>query len=232
MKNKKRIIFTSVLTIMVCLAIVSGSTYALFTDNDTSVNVAITAGDFSVKATPVDGDDNDTDVDFTIGSDLEDSNGNKLSPIGTAEFKDNKIQLSNMVPGDHVTFKVDVTNEGTVAAACRVVIKQETVTPPANSGISNEDANKLWNALTVTIKHGDTVLVDNKKVSEMTLDSNNEIDLNDSFILDAKNGTTTSATFEIKISFPNANDNNDYIGTGCGLTYAVYATQYNKPQNP
>lgn len=47
---KKNIILSSVLTILLCVSLIAGSTFALFT-SESSVNIAVTAGNVEVVAT-------------------------------------------------------------------------------------------------------------------------------------------------------------------------------------
>ena len=46
---KKKILLSSILTIALCLSIIAGSTYALFTSS-ADVNVAVTAGNVELTA--------------------------------------------------------------------------------------------------------------------------------------------------------------------------------------
>ena len=104
MKNK--IIISSILTIAMCLSLIAGSTFALFTSNS-EVNVAVTSGTV------------DVDVDasnLTIGSTLG-------TALGTANLTDNVITLTNLVPGDFVTFTLTITNKSNVTVNYRALVK-------------------------------------------------------------------------------------------------------------
>ena len=103
MKNK--IILSSILTIALCLSMIAGSTFALFTSNS-EVNVTISSAkvDINVEASePV--------YKSTLGGTL-----------GSAKLEDNVITLENLVPGDYVTFTLTVTNNSTVAVNYRALI--------------------------------------------------------------------------------------------------------------
>ena len=109
---KKKIILSSVLTIALCLSLIAGSTFALFTST-AQVNVAVTAGKVEVVATLADlatysmGESTDVSGTFANG--------------GTASFTDAKeLVLSNATPGDKVTFNVKIANESNVAASYRI----------------------------------------------------------------------------------------------------------------
>ena len=49
MKNKKKILFSSVMVIALCLSLIAGSTFALFT-SESKVNIAVTSGTVKVTA--------------------------------------------------------------------------------------------------------------------------------------------------------------------------------------
>ena len=103
MKNK--IILSSILTIALCLSMIAGSTFALFTSNS-EVNVTISSAkvDINVEASePV--------YKSTLGGTL-----------GNAKLEGNVITLENLVPGDYVTFTLTVTNNSTVAVNYRALI--------------------------------------------------------------------------------------------------------------
>ena len=53
MKNKKKILLSSVMVIALCLSLIAGSTFALFT-SESKVNIAVTSGKVDVKASITD----------------------------------------------------------------------------------------------------------------------------------------------------------------------------------
>ena len=106
MKNK--IIISSILTIAMCVSLIAGSTFALFT-SESKVDVAVSSATVSVTATPT------TPV---MGSTLG-------TALGTANAVGNALTLENFVPGDFATFKINVVNDSTVAVKYRTVISAE-----------------------------------------------------------------------------------------------------------
>ena len=106
MKNK--IIISSILTIAMCLSLIAGSTFALFT-SESKVNVAVSSATVSVTATPT------TPV---MGSTLG-------TALGTASANGNSLTLQNFVPGDYATFTINVVNDSTVDVKYRTVITGE-----------------------------------------------------------------------------------------------------------
>lgn len=129
---KKKVIISSIMTIVICLTLIAGSTFALFTSGNT-VNVAVTAGTVDVMATI-------ENEDYT--SDL----GAKL-PESKAEFDNNVLTIQYMVPGDVVTFDIVVTNKSNVSVDYTVLLE--------NLGVVNEGDKDLWDALVVEIDAGD-----------------------------------------------------------------------------
>ena len=106
MKNK--IILSSILTIALCLSMIAGSTFALFT-SEGKVDVSVSSATVSVTATP---------TELKMGSTLG-------SHLGSAIADGNALTLENFVPGDYATFKINVKNDSTVAVKYRTVISAE-----------------------------------------------------------------------------------------------------------
>lgn len=121
---KKKTLLSSILTIALCLSLIAGSTFALFT-SESKVNVAVTAGNVEVVATV---------EDLNLSSTLAAGNLNETS----ATEQDNTITLSKIVPGDVVTFNLRIKNNSDVSIKYRTII-----TKVADDG--------LWNGLEVTI---------------------------------------------------------------------------------
>jgi hypothetical protein len=149
MKAKKKTLFSSICAIVLCLSLMAGSTFALFT-SESKVDISVTSGKVKVTAT-VD--------DMTLYSATTEDTGSlagtiatgshagtyyyeEVSPTftnsGTAEYADGTLTLDRVTPGDKVNFNVGITNESNVNIKYRVLV---TVT----SGL------KLFNALKVKI---------------------------------------------------------------------------------
>ncbi len=121
---KKKIIFSSILSIVLCLSLIAGSTFALFTSEKT-VNVAVTAGKVEITASV---------EELKLGSTLA---AGSLAETSVTEL-DNTITLSKIVPGDFVTFNLRIKNNSDVTVKYRTVIEKV-----ADDG--------LWSGLAVTI---------------------------------------------------------------------------------
>ena len=135
---KNRIIVSSILTIALCLSMIAGSTFALFT-SESKVNVAVTSGKVSVTATAT-----APSVGSTLGT-----------ALGTANANGNEIALENLVPGDFVDFNINVVNSSTVTVKYRTVV---TITGDAAltgalvvsfGGKTAEEASSDWATLAV-----------------------------------------------------------------------------------
>ena len=104
--NKKKALVSAILTIALCLSVIAGATFALFTSND-EVNIAVTSGKVSLTAF--------IDRPSLKLSSLGVAQSGKFAVGGTATFVENdNLALTNIVPGDKATFNIDVTNYSTV----------------------------------------------------------------------------------------------------------------------
>ncbi len=112
---KKKIILSSIAVITLCLCLIAGSTYALFTET-TTVNIAVTAGDLNITAEVV--------KDSEELRSLKDADGEFNRDVfangGDATLENGLLKINRMTPGDAVRFKVVVNNTGNVAAKYHV----------------------------------------------------------------------------------------------------------------
>ncbi len=102
---KSKVLISSILTIVMCLCLIAGSTFAIFS-SESKVNVAVNSATVDVKAVV---------SDLNVGSTLGD-------PLGSAELVDNTLTLINLVPGDYATFSINIDNQSNVAIKFRTVI--------------------------------------------------------------------------------------------------------------
>lgn len=150
---KKKIIVTSVATIIVCLALVMGATYALFTDN-AEVNIAATSGKVDIEAY----------VDQTslekYSLEVDRTAEDTFTNGGTADFNaDGELVLDKVTPGDGVYFDIKIDNDSNVAIQYNVkmiVVYDDTLTQEQVA------ANEAFaNALVAKAKIGTTEYVIN-----------------------------------------------------------------------
>ncbi len=113
MKNKK-VILSSILSLVCCLCLIVGGTFAFFTA-EYKTNIAVNAGTVEVKAWI------DDMVTYTLGEKQAD---NTFALGGTASYDstNNELTLTDIAPGDRVDLNVYVENLGTLATAYRVKV--------------------------------------------------------------------------------------------------------------
>ena len=131
--KKKIALLSSVLTIVVCLAIITGSTFALFTDK-TEMSITVTSADveFNASITDVMLYSAKADADGTLVDEYgkkysyEDrTNEGTFTNGGDAEFDASTgiLAITLITPGDKVDFKINAENTSTVRIQYRYVIK-------------------------------------------------------------------------------------------------------------
>ncbi len=119
----KKIILSSVLSLALCLSLIIGGTYALFTSNSTT-NIAATSGTVDVKATfEIAELYSPTSIDMNgVVSNDKNAASTTFANGGTVTIDGSDVTITNMTPGDKVTFKVDITNNSSVAFLQRIVM--------------------------------------------------------------------------------------------------------------
>ena len=121
---KTKILLSSIFTMAVCLCLIAGSTFALFTSK-VETSIAVTAGNVDVKAvintvpenfTGLSAGDTQTRVSVNEGGTptLEFANG------GTATLTQEKLVIQYVTPGDSVTFYIDVTDTSNVSVKYQI----------------------------------------------------------------------------------------------------------------
>lgn len=149
MKGKKKSLLTSLLAIVLCLSLITGSTFALFTSSD-KVDITVKSGKVKISAAVDNLKLYSATIEETgdVAGTIETGNhaatyyyeevSPKFTNDGTAVYADGTLELDRVTPGDKVTFSVGLTNSSNVNIKYRVVV---TVT----SGL------KLFRALKVKI---------------------------------------------------------------------------------
>ena len=136
---KKRILISSVLTIVLCFSLIVGSTFALFTDVET-FDITVTSGKVDIEAeigdlllfsaqlndgVTIDDINNVNESDYTLVWQRQDV-GN-FANGGTANVDANGIvTVERMTPGDMVAIPVSFTNFSDVAIQYRYKIVKLT----------------------------------------------------------------------------------------------------------
>ena len=126
---KKKVLLSSIATIALCLCLIAGSTFALFTSKS-NVNIAVTAGEVDMvagiaitKLESVKGDVNGTIVDENGNTYSYEEVSPNFTNGGTAEVVGSVLTLDKITPGDKVTFEISGTNNSNVALQYRYVIE-------------------------------------------------------------------------------------------------------------
>lgn len=128
MKSMKRnVIVSAFLAIALCMSVIAGATFALFTSN-AKVNLSITSAKVKVSA---DVENlklySTTEVNpATNKGKKQDLTGNTFLLGGTANFTDGVLTLDRLAPGDGVTFDIKLTNKSNIDVKYRVVIGEST----------------------------------------------------------------------------------------------------------
>lgn len=138
MKSSK-IILSAMLTLVLCVALISGATFALFTSSS-EVNIAVTSGKVQVAATAeivsawsaksVDGSYvRDTELRYEGGV-------YTFTDGGTASMTGSNVTLAGIMPGDGALIKVTIDNTSNVTIKYKViVVKGESSGSYAEGGL-------------------------------------------------------------------------------------------------
>ncbi len=138
MKNKK-VILSSILSLVLCLSLIVGGTFALFTST-TQTNISINSGKVEVVATVTDlALYSHADIDMNTEAGTKTYVTDTFLNGGTATYAEGTLTLDKLTPGDGVEFNISVANNSNVAIKYRVLI----------SGTTGD--SKLMEGLAVTI---------------------------------------------------------------------------------
>ncbi len=131
---KKKVLLSSIATIALCLCLIAGSTFALFTSRD-EVNIAVTAGKVDMVAGIAITSVESVQADSTTGT-IADENGALYSYTysdvdapynfingGSAEVNGAVLTIDKITPGDRINLTVSGTNNSNVAIQYRYVIE-------------------------------------------------------------------------------------------------------------
>ncbi len=116
---KKKTIVSSLLTIVLCLSLIAGSTHALFTSED-DINIAVTSGKVALNASIENVQTWSLEDDKTVAG----RNDGTFTNGGSAKVEDDgSLTIALMTPGDKVSFTIEGTNESTVSTQYRYIFK-------------------------------------------------------------------------------------------------------------
>lgn len=187
---RKKALLSSILTIALCLSLIAGSTFALFTDS-TDFNIAITSGDIEIKATAAinavysakgaDAADDKYLVDefgHNYTHELQTSGNFVNGGTAAVNQQTGTLEIVNITPGDRVDVDIVVDNTSNVAFVYRY--KVEAVDSILASGMvltvdgKSYEAVKSWtSAWYPVVAAGETV--DTETISlELPVFANND----------------------------------------------------------
>lgn len=131
---KKKILLSSMVTIVLCLCLIAGSTFALFT-SESEMNIAITSGNVELTASidavdlysvrPVqDGETAEVTDENQAGYVYEQQQNGTFANGGTAALVNgNELTLSRITPGDKVVINVASLNTSDVTIKARYTVE-------------------------------------------------------------------------------------------------------------
>lgn len=210
MKTKRKLLITSVASLMLISTVVVGSTFALFTSKS-ETNISVTTGKVNVVAeatglktySPTVIPESLEVTEYTEGT------GDFVNG-GTATLTANELTLDKLTPGDKVSFDLSVTNESNVNIKYRVLLVETNPESAAN------DSKKLFSALKFKITYGEDATKD--KVLE------NIIKYQSAWTTLAAEGTMDNAHIEIELP---VTAGNEYQELSTSVKYVIEAVQGN-----
>ena len=136
---KRKVLLSSILVIALCLSLIAGSTFALFTDKE-QFNIAVTSGNvdiianvskitvYSAVATTVNPntpafliDENGNHYEHVAQTSNDDFSGTFLNG-GTATYASGLVDIVRITPGDKVDIEISIDNYSNVAFTYRYKI--------------------------------------------------------------------------------------------------------------
>lgn len=145
MKSTKRnVIVSAFLAIALCMSVIAGATFALFTSN-AKVNLSITSAKVKLLNATIENKKmyslTEVNPDTLEGTEEDRTAAGTFYLGGTAEFEGNTLTLKKMAPGDRIAFDVKVDNESDIPVKYRVLVKEDgesNLTAALNIFVNNE----------------------------------------------------------------------------------------------
>lgn len=201
--QKKKVLLISCAIILVCVSVIAGVTYALFSENK-KVNTHLQAGklDISLERTSLKYAVLNSNGELETKTDMQvvDFTGNVSGSVFGIDAQDNKI-----VPGSYFEAAMEIGNDGNAAFDYNIKLV-----------LGNESNEALAQQIEVTLYENGTA-VETKKLSELT----------DGFVLASGSMTASDAakSFAVKVEFVNSNSNNAAQNGDVYFDLIVEATQ-------
>ncbi len=178
MKNTKKILTGAMLIILLCLSIIVGSTFALFT-SESKNNIAITSGKVDVVS-------NLSNLKTYTNNELQSDGTFALG--GSAKIIDGSLELNHIAPMDKAEFDIELQNNSTISIRYQLQLiandelsKQLFNSLNIKASIKNNDLELIKNGLTIVSKWSDTKLKETKLDSihlsiELPIEVTNELE--------------------------------------------------------
>ena len=144
MKSMKRnVIVSAFLAIALCLSVVAGATFALFTSS-AKVNLSITSATVKLSDVTVENRQMyslvDVNPDTLEGTEIDRTKEGTFFLGGTVDYSDGTFTINKMAPGDRITFDIKVANESDIPVKYRAVI-------------SDPEGSNLTDVLVITVNN-------------------------------------------------------------------------------
>lgn len=201
--QKKKVLLISCVIILVCVSVIAGVTYALFSENKT-VNTHLQAGklDISLERTSLEYAVLNSNGELETKTDMQvvDFTGNVSGSVFGIDTQDNKI-----VPGSYFKAAMEIGNDGNAAFTYNIKLV-----------LGDDSTTALAQQIEVTLyENGNAVTT--KKLSELT----------DGFVLASGSMTASDAakSFAVKVEFVNSTSNNAAQNGDVYFDLIVEATQ-------
>ncbi len=213
--KRNNALISAILTIALCVCLIAGSTYAIFTSSG-EYNIAVTSGTVKLVATASDLTTYEklTDGAPTNENSAAEADGSVLFVNkGYAKLDGKKLTISNMTPGDGVKLTVAIDgSETNVAIKYRVVLSFKGDLGPALSATVSDGS----------ATGGINIPVDSDSVTETVEVASDWVTLNLAEI-----GNLSSLT--VDIFFPNGDPAHDNLfqNCSCDIFVRIEAVQAN-----
>lgn len=142
---KSKTFLGAILSIALCMSLIAGATFAIFT-SEAKTNIVVKSGKVDVVATvnniKLYSHEN---IDVKTGEGTrKDLEGMTFLTGGTAEYSNGTFTLDKIVPGDGVTFDIKVTNNSNVDSKYRVVVSDATEGSDLSTQLEIKVNNGTW----------------------------------------------------------------------------------------
>ncbi|MBO5480063.1 MAG: hypothetical protein J6A63_02615 [Clostridia bacterium] len=198
MKQRTKVMLSSLAAIAMSASLAVGATYALFT-SETQVDISVSSGSVNVDATA---------KNLELYSRGLKQDGGTFEVGGTATLVENVITIERMVPMDSVKFDIVIENYSDVSVQYRTIVKELEDTglfPALKVSFTGRETNKA--EFEGASSYSDWELVNPQDTDPTTAEH--------------------IQTVGVTIDFPDGEDQNKYQNTSCKLVVIVEAVQAN-----